>query len=252
LIATSLAFSAVVSTSLGLTRTISPGMLGLSLTYCLTVVNNLNDLIGSVSETEQEMVSVERIAEYIDIPSEHKGDEDRKKLEKDLQFNVDDDRIGRHINTDFSVNSSSTTVNNEKIIKSRFFSIESLGNRIFGRAQKLKRVKRNPAHMDPDGLRRPLIDLEENADLDILTINKNSRNVEKEESFESRKKMNRNIKTNMMNYIPEDTVIKHQIKGGHVVFKNVFLFYNQKSPSSLAALSNLSMKIPMVSTHIRI
>jgi ABC-type multidrug transport system fused ATPase/permease subunit len=229
---------------------ISPGMLGLSLTYCLTVVNNLNDLIGSLSETEQEMVSVERIAEYIDIPSEHKGDEDREKLEKDLQLNVDNDRIDCHIDADFTVNSSSNTINNEKIIKSRFFSIESLGNRIFGRAQKSKRVKRSQAK-DLDGLRRPLIDLEENADVDIVNINKNSRNIE-EESFESRNKMNRNIKTNMMNYIHEDTVVKQQISGGHVVFKDVFLFYNQKSPSSLAALSNLSMKIPMVSTHIRI
>jgi ABC-type multidrug transport system fused ATPase/permease subunit len=212
---------------LGLTRTISPGMLGLSLTYCLAVVNNLNDLIGSLTETEQEMVSVERIAEYIDIPSEHEGDKVREKLERDLQLSVDNNIIDQHINKESGMKWSNNI--DHDIITSKFLSIQSLQNRVFGRTQKSKRVKRNSAHMDPESLRRPLIDLKNNAD----DGNGDMRNE--------------NEKTKMMNYEHEETGMNQQILGGNIVFKEVFQFYNQKSTSPLAALSNLSISIPTVS-----
>ena len=71
LIASSLALSSTIASSFsGDMVTISPGLLGLSLSLCLTVVGNLNDLIGSVSETEQEMVSAERVIEFMAIEDE--------------------------------------------------------------------------------------------------------------------------------------------------------------------------------------
>lgn len=46
------------------------GMAGLSLIYSFTIVNNLNGFLNALSETEQEMVSVERVLEYCDLPNE--------------------------------------------------------------------------------------------------------------------------------------------------------------------------------------
>jgi hypothetical protein len=105
------------------------------------------------------MVSVERIAEYIDIPSEHKGDEDREQLERDLQRSFHKDITDQHINND----SNRSDNIDYHIIPPRFLSVQSLQNRVFGRGQKSKRIKRNSAHMDSENLRRPLIDLENNA-----------------------------------------------------------------------------------------
>ena len=71
LVASTLALSATAASCIrGGMAVISPGLLGLSLSLCLTVVGNLNDLIGSVSETEQEMVSAERVIEFMDIEDE--------------------------------------------------------------------------------------------------------------------------------------------------------------------------------------
>lgn len=44
----------------GLLRTSRAALLGLSLSYALPIVNNLTGLIGSYTETEKEMISVER------------------------------------------------------------------------------------------------------------------------------------------------------------------------------------------------
>ena len=46
------------------------GMAGLSLIYSFTIINNLNGFLNALSETEQEMVSVERVLEYCDLPNE--------------------------------------------------------------------------------------------------------------------------------------------------------------------------------------
>ena len=69
LISSFIAFSSIISSTLGLLP-ISPGLLGLSLTYSLSIVNNLNGLVGSMTETEQEMISVERVVEYIGLENE--------------------------------------------------------------------------------------------------------------------------------------------------------------------------------------
>lgn len=49
---------------------VNAGMAGLSLIYSFTIVNNLNGFLNALSETEQEMVSVERVLEYSDLPNE--------------------------------------------------------------------------------------------------------------------------------------------------------------------------------------
>lgn len=40
-------------------------LVGLSLSYALPIVGNLNALLGSYAETEKELISVERVGEYI-------------------------------------------------------------------------------------------------------------------------------------------------------------------------------------------
>lgn len=46
------------------------GLAGLALSYTLPIVNTLEGLIGSFAETEKEMVSMERLQEYSDVPVE--------------------------------------------------------------------------------------------------------------------------------------------------------------------------------------
>jgi len=52
---------------------LNAGMAGLSLIYSFTIINNLNGFLNALSETEQEMVSVERVLEYCDLPNEFGG-----------------------------------------------------------------------------------------------------------------------------------------------------------------------------------
>ena len=48
-----------------------PGLVGLALSYALSVTSMLNGVVTSFTETEKEMVSVERATHYIDhVPSE--------------------------------------------------------------------------------------------------------------------------------------------------------------------------------------
>ncbi|KAK3092515.1 hypothetical protein FSP39_003868 [Pinctada imbricata] len=50
---------------------VNPGLVGLALSYALSVTNLLSGVVNSFSETEKQMVSVERAQQYIDnIPSE--------------------------------------------------------------------------------------------------------------------------------------------------------------------------------------
>ncbi len=49
---------------------VSAGLAGLSLIYSFSIVNQLNSLVNAFAETEQEMISVERVLEYCDLPSE--------------------------------------------------------------------------------------------------------------------------------------------------------------------------------------
>ncbi|XP_065643858.1 multidrug resistance-associated protein 1-like isoform X2 [Hydra vulgaris] len=49
---------------------LSPGMVGLSISYALQVTQTLNWLVRLSSELENDIISVERIKEYIDVPTE--------------------------------------------------------------------------------------------------------------------------------------------------------------------------------------
>ena len=49
---------------------VNPSLLGLALTYSLSIVGNLSGLVSSLVETEQEMVSVERVRQYLLLPPE--------------------------------------------------------------------------------------------------------------------------------------------------------------------------------------
>lgn len=68
-VATSVALLSAVGAATGLMHA-SPALLGVSLVYSLSLVSKLNGLVGSLTETEQEMVSVERCGEYIALESE--------------------------------------------------------------------------------------------------------------------------------------------------------------------------------------
>lgn len=46
------------------------GLVGLSLAYALPITDRLNGLLTVSAETEQEMVAVERLAEYTHLPSQ--------------------------------------------------------------------------------------------------------------------------------------------------------------------------------------
>ena len=50
----------------------SLGLVGLAISYALSVTNLLSGVVNSFTETEKQMVSVERAQQYIDnVPSEH-------------------------------------------------------------------------------------------------------------------------------------------------------------------------------------
>ncbi|XP_019158537.1 PREDICTED: ABC transporter C family member 13 isoform X2 [Ipomoea nil] len=48
----------------------TPGLVGLALSYAAPIVSNLGSFLSSFTETEKEMVSVERVLQYMDIPQE--------------------------------------------------------------------------------------------------------------------------------------------------------------------------------------
>jgi len=49
-------------------RRAGAGLIGLSLSYALSITDILNGVLTTSAETEQEMVSVERILEYTQLP----------------------------------------------------------------------------------------------------------------------------------------------------------------------------------------
>jgi ABC-type multidrug transport system fused ATPase/permease subunit len=49
---------------------LSPGLAGLALSYSLSIVSNLNGFLGALTETEKEMISVERVDEFCHLPQE--------------------------------------------------------------------------------------------------------------------------------------------------------------------------------------
>ncbi|GLD95181.1 hypothetical protein PINS_up003823 [Pythium insidiosum] len=52
------------------TNVVHPGILGLTLTYALPIVSKLNTILGSFVDTERQMIAVERVKEYADLPRE--------------------------------------------------------------------------------------------------------------------------------------------------------------------------------------
>jgi ABC-type multidrug transport system fused ATPase/permease subunit len=60
---------------------IAPGLAGLSLSYSFSIVNFLNGFINAFTETEQEMISVERVLEYSNLKSEFNDDEEEEGSE---------------------------------------------------------------------------------------------------------------------------------------------------------------------------
>ncbi|XP_020268555.1 ABC transporter C family member 13 [Asparagus officinalis] len=48
----------------------TPGLIGLGLSYAAPVVSSLSNFLTSFTETEKEMVSIERVLQYMDIPQE--------------------------------------------------------------------------------------------------------------------------------------------------------------------------------------
>ena len=62
---------------------VDTGMVALAITYALSMTNILSSLLSSFIETEKELVSVERISEYVEeIPKEenHKRKEELDRL----------------------------------------------------------------------------------------------------------------------------------------------------------------------------
>ncbi|KAL4237303.1 Multidrug resistance-associated protein 7 [Mactra antiquata] len=52
-------------------QTVNPGLVGLAISYALAVTNLLSGVVNSFAETEKQMVSVERVQQYIeDVPNE--------------------------------------------------------------------------------------------------------------------------------------------------------------------------------------
>lgn len=51
---------------------LSPGLVGLAISYALSVTDRLSGMVTSFTETEKQMVSVERAVQYIeDVIPEH-------------------------------------------------------------------------------------------------------------------------------------------------------------------------------------
>ena len=63
------------------------GMVGLAIAYALPLTDTLNNLIGSFTDTEKEIVSVERAVEYLgirtELDSDDEGEEEREEEEDD-------------------------------------------------------------------------------------------------------------------------------------------------------------------------
>lgn len=63
-----------------ITGAVNPGILGLTLTYALPIVSKLNAVLGSFIDTEQQMIAVERVKEYTDLPDEESVVSNSRKL----------------------------------------------------------------------------------------------------------------------------------------------------------------------------
>lgn len=55
-------------------HTSSPGMVGLAISYALSISGLLGGVLNAFSETEQEMIAVERVQQYLNLPKEPNAD----------------------------------------------------------------------------------------------------------------------------------------------------------------------------------
>ena len=62
---------------------LTPGIIGLTVSYSLTVTATLNWMVRSFTDFESSITSVERIKEYIELPHEAEWEINDKKPEKD-------------------------------------------------------------------------------------------------------------------------------------------------------------------------
>lgn len=63
-----------ILTALTSAHTSSPGMVGLAISYALSISSLLNGVLNAFTETEQEMISVERVSQYMKLPPEPNAD----------------------------------------------------------------------------------------------------------------------------------------------------------------------------------
>lgn len=74
------------------TSGVNPSLVGLSLSYILSVTGLLNGLISTFTETEKEMVGIERVSAYIeDLPREN------ERQENSIDFVIDSTNQGAEI-----------------------------------------------------------------------------------------------------------------------------------------------------------
>ncbi|CAG9799085.1 unnamed protein product [Chironomus riparius] len=70
LLGASIVGGCAILTVLTSAHTSSPGMVGLAISYALSISSLLNGVLNAFTETEQEMISVERVSQYLKLPSE--------------------------------------------------------------------------------------------------------------------------------------------------------------------------------------
>ena len=63
-----------ILTALTSAHTSSPGMVGLAISYALSISSLLNGVLNAFTETEQEMISVERVSQYLKLQPEPNAD----------------------------------------------------------------------------------------------------------------------------------------------------------------------------------
>ena len=68
-------------------------LVGLAIAYALPLTDTLNNLIGSFTDTEKEIVSVERAIEYMDIRTEKTDNQDDEEAQAGADEDVDEDDV---------------------------------------------------------------------------------------------------------------------------------------------------------------
>lgn len=63
-----------VLTAMTSAHTSAPGMVGLAISYALSISGLLSGVLNAFSETEQEMIAVERVGQYLKLPEEPNAD----------------------------------------------------------------------------------------------------------------------------------------------------------------------------------